>query len=446
MKYDYNLLKKAFVSILALFFLVACGGAAVAYAQNPVEPTRREQLLNGLKLLIWADPKSSDVTIKLRIHSGAAFDPQGKEGVAALLGEIMFPDSQTKQYFAEELGGSLKIESNQDFIEIAARGRAENFERMLDTVRLGVVSPAITAENLKKVQTAQASLLLLAAQNQDLSKMADAAVRRRLFGEFFPYGRPAQGTTESLAKIDRPDLLLARDRFLTADNATLAISGKVDPKFAVKAVKQFFGSWSKADKPVPASFRQPEAPEKTVLIVKRPSVKTAEIRFAVRGTARNSADFVAAQIAAAVLQERWQKNLPAELRPSAFVRHETHVLPGIVIFGASVEGGFAESFLSAAQAAFNKTLNETNVSNGEFEQAQTVVLNNLMQTKGVEVEASWLDADTFKLPVSYNPSKAISAATAGSVQTVITGWQKQTPAIIVVTQNEGNQMMPAGQE
>ncbi len=444
MKYDYNLLKKAIVSILALFLLVACGGAAVAFAQNTVEPTRREQLLNGLKLLILADPKSSDVTIKLRIHSGAAFDPKDREGVAALLADIMFPDAQTRQYFAEELGGSLKVESNQDYIEIAAQGRAENFERMLDTVRLGVINPAITAENLKKVQAARVSLV--AAQNQDLSKIADDAVRRRLFGDFFPYGRPAEGTPESLVKIDRPDLLLARDRFLTADNATLVIAGNVDPKFAVKAVKQFFGSWSKADKLVPATFRQPEAPEKTVLVVKKPSVSKAEIRFAVRGTSRNSADFAAAQIAAAVLQERWQKNLPAELRSSAFVRHETHVLPGIVIFGASVEGGFAESFLNAAQTALSKTLSETAVSNDEFERAKTAVLKNLNQPKAVGVDENWLDADTFKLTANYSQNNAVSAATAAAVQTVITGWQKQTPAIVAVTQGEGNQMSPASQE
>ena len=443
MKYDYNLLRKAVVSILALFLLVACGGAAVAFAQNTAQPARREQLLNGLKLLIWADPKDTDVAIKLRIHSGAAFDPKDKEGVAALLAALMFPDAQTKQYFAEELGGSLKVESNQDFIEIAARGRAENFERMLDTVRLGVISPAISAENLKKVQAAQASLL--AAENQDLSKIADETVRKRLFGDFFPYGRPSEGTPESLAKIDRPDLLLARDRFLTADNATLTITGNVDPKFAVKAVKQFFGSWGKADKTVPATFRQPETPEKTVLVVKKPSVGTAEIRFAVRGTARNSADFAAAQIAAAVLQERWQKNLPAELHSSAFVRHESHVLPGIVIFGASVEGGFAESFLTAAQTAFGKTLSDA-VTNDEFERAKTAVLNNFNQTKPSEVDENWLDADTFKMAASYNQNDAVSSATAAAAQAVIAGWQKQTPATVAITQSEGNQQTPTSQE
>ncbi|MEP6925199.1 MAG: pitrilysin family protein [Pyrinomonadaceae bacterium] len=439
MKYDFNFLIKPVVLILGLFLLVACGAVAVAYAQSASEPTRREHLLNGLKLLIWVEPKNPDVTIKLRIHSGGAFDPKGKEGVAALLADSMFPGEQTKLFFEEELGGELKVESNQDFIEITARGRADNFERMLDTVRNGVLNLPLTPENFKKIQAARVKMI--EAESLNLSKLADDAVRKRLFGEFFPYGRSTEGTPESLQKIDRVDLIQARDRFLSSDNATLAILGNVDPKFAVKAVKQFFGTWSKADKLVPTTFRQPDAPDKQVLIIKKPSVERAEIRFALRGAARNSADFAAVQIAAQIMQERWQKSLPQELRQNAFVRHEPHVLPGIVVFGASVEGGFAETYLKTAQETFAKILSEP-LSADEFNRAKTVVSNDINQTSGAGVEEKWFDADTFKLGASYNQNNALSIVSVAQTETVIANWQKQTPAAVAITQAEGNQIAP----
>ena len=73
-------------------------------AQAPVEP-EREQLLNGLRLLFWLKPGTPDVTLKLRINSGAAFDLAGKSGQMAVLGDMLFPDPTTVEFFSEEMGG-----------------------------------------------------------------------------------------------------------------------------------------------------------------------------------------------------------------------------------------------------------------------------------------------------------------------------------------------------
>lgn len=425
------------MSLMVLFLLVASGAVAVVHAQNMPQPTRRDQLLNGLKLLIWAEPKSPDVTVKLRIHSGAAFDPKDKEGVMRLLADILFPGEQAKLFFTEELGGNLTVESNQDFIEITATGKAENFVQILDTVRGAVVSPPITNENLKKVRDAR--LKMLQEQGSDTAQIADAAVRKRLFGEFFPYGRPADGTAQSLAKIDRADLLLAQERFLTSDNATLAIVGNVDALYTLRAVKQFFGTWSKADKPVPPTFRQPDAPDTKLSIVKLPNVETGQIRFAVRGAARNSADFAAAEIVANILQERWRNALPNEMKQNAFVRHEPHVLPGVVIFGTSISGGFAEPVMDLTQKTLAKILSEP-LTAGEFERAKSSVSASLANGNKTTADAAemWLDADTFRLGANTKLNEAVSAATLAQAQTVAANLQKQTPAAVAVSQAEGN--------
>ena len=85
---------------------------------------------------------------------------------------------------------------------------------------------------------------------------ADLAVSNRLLGTF-PYGRAENGTVESLSKVDFADILFAKERFFTADNATVAISGNFDQALAFRALRRFFGNWLKADKKVPTAFRQP---------------------------------------------------------------------------------------------------------------------------------------------------------------------------------------------
>src|SRR5687768_11850080 len=75
--------------------LMAFSSASVS-AQAPMEP-ERNRLLNGLRVLIWPRPGDQDVLLKLRIHSGAAFDLEGKAGTMALLGDVLFPDPTTRE-------------------------------------------------------------------------------------------------------------------------------------------------------------------------------------------------------------------------------------------------------------------------------------------------------------------------------------------------------------
>jgi hypothetical protein len=52
------------------------------------------------------------VTLKVRIHSGSSFDPQGREGVMKILAENIFPTPESRDFFKDDLGGSLEIVSN----------------------------------------------------------------------------------------------------------------------------------------------------------------------------------------------------------------------------------------------------------------------------------------------------------------------------------------------
>src|SRR5436190_14386811 len=91
-----------------VFLLLAA--AALASAQKLPEP-RQERLLNGLKLLMWPDAKADKVWVKIRVHYGSAFDPQGKEGLMNLLANSFFPNENAQEFFTEDLGGSLEIVS-----------------------------------------------------------------------------------------------------------------------------------------------------------------------------------------------------------------------------------------------------------------------------------------------------------------------------------------------
>jgi len=208
----------------ALFLLILFAAAIYSTAQAQNFPSPREnKLLNGTKLLVWSDTKADKVAVKIRVHSGSAFDPLGKEGVMQLLSDILFPTVSTKEFFTEDLNGSFEIVSNYDYIQINASGDADKFLTILETLAPVVTNPQINKELTEKVRAA------LLARVQELEKnpsyVADQAAAKRLLGNF-PYGRPQLGSSESLAKIDFADLLMAEQKFFTADNATITISGQ----------------------------------------------------------------------------------------------------------------------------------------------------------------------------------------------------------------------------
>src|SRR4030088_2547138 len=180
-----------------------------AGAQTYPEPVR-EHLLNGLTVLFWERPGDPKVFIKLRVESGAAFDLAGKGGTMALLGDVLFPDPVTREYVSEQLGGRLDVATNHDAIDVTISGRANELERIVDFLRGALVTPQITPENVAKVR--ESKLKQLAERANSATDIADREIAVRLFGAY-PYGHPAIGTVESVSRIERPDLMFARERF-----------------------------------------------------------------------------------------------------------------------------------------------------------------------------------------------------------------------------------------
>ena len=161
----------------------------IAQAQEP----QREQLLNGLRILLVPRPGDPSVLLKLRIHSGAAFDTAGKAGTMALLGQILFPDPVTYDYFKDEINGRLLVETDYDAINVTLQGRAAEYDRIVDVLRSAVVTTALTPENVTRLHDAR--LKVLADSKPSAAELADRAITERLFGNF-PYANAPAGTAE----------------------------------------------------------------------------------------------------------------------------------------------------------------------------------------------------------------------------------------------------------
>jgi zinc protease len=425
--FKINPIKSGFLALLLLF--VAAFAPSRSAAQGPPEP-QREQLLNGLNVLVWHRPGDANVLVKLRIHSGAAFDLAGKAGTMALLGDALFPSQTTRDYFTEELGGRLEVTTDYDAINITMMGRASEFERIVDQLRGGVVNTPFPAETVSKLRDARAKLVSDAGIAP--SALADRALAARLYGDF-PYGRPSAGTPETLSRLDRTDLIYARDRFLNPNNATLVVIGGVDERRASRALRQLLGMWRKSESVPPSTFRQPDAPDKRTLILDLPGAETAEIRLAARSLARSDRDAAALALLSLIVRDRWLAAYPDLSKSASFVRDEAHVLPGMFVMGAAVPANAAAPALSAARDVL-RALAKAPPTSTEFLRARseaTAVFNKQLEQPET-VANLWLDMETYKLASAAEQSRALNQVTAADVQRVAARLFGDAPVVALV--------------
>ena len=401
----------AFAAKILLCLLIL---APTICAQSATPP-EREELLNGLRLLFWPQPGHSEVILKLRINSGAAFDLAGKSGQMSLLGDLLFPDPDTVDYFTSEMGGKLDVSVNYDSMTITMVGKAGEFEQIVEVLRNGLLATPLTPETVTRVRDAR--IKLLRDTTIVPSTVADRAITARLYGDF-PYGRPAIGSPEDIARVDRADLMQARERFLNSNNATLAIIGGVTKPRAMKTLRQLLGPWRKSEQIIPTTFRQPNPADTRTLIVNVPG-PNVEIRLAVRGVAKSDTDFATATVLARVAQHRWEAIAPELARKPVFVRNDAYVLPGAFVMGATVTDLTTADALANAKKVLD-SLMTTPATPAELDRAKNEVINetSALLTKPDALPDPWLDADTYRLSAPQDQIALLRAVTPPELQRV----------------------------
>jgi zinc protease len=353
--------------------------------------------------------------LKLRINSGAAFDLAGKSGQMALLGDLLFPDPDTVDYFTSEMGGKLDVTVTYDSTTITMVGKAAELEQIVEVLRNGILATPLAPETVTRVRDAR--IKLLRDTTIVPAVVADRAIAARLYGDF-PYARPAGGTPEDVARVERADLMLARERFLNSNNATLAIIGGVTKPRAMKTVRQLLGPWRKSEQIVPTTFRQPNPPDTRTLIVNVPG-PNVEIRLAARGVARSDSDYAAATVLARLAQHRWQALTPELARKPVFVRNEAYVLPGAFVMGATVTDMTAADSLANAKKVI-ESLMTTPATPVELDRARKEVMGETaaLLAKPEALPDPWLDADTYGLSAPQDQVAKLGEVSAAEVQRI----------------------------
>jgi zinc protease len=245
----------------------ACAGLlllAVVVTMLPVAPAaaplaHREVLPNGVVLLVAERPAVPIVAVRVFTRAGAVLDPKAKWGVANLMGATLTRGTAKRtgpelDAAIEFVGGSLESGAGRDGLTVSLSILKKDLTLGLDLLQEVLLTPAFPeAEVKRKVGEIQAAIK---RSEENPEAVAGRAIAPMLYAGH-PYGRPAEGTRESVAGLTRDDVVAFYRDWVRPDTAIVSVVGAVAVAEARQAIVSRLGGWKK---PVPRAPTVPDAP------------------------------------------------------------------------------------------------------------------------------------------------------------------------------------------
>ncbi len=242
---------------IALFlFALVLTRPSTAPAASP--KVHREVLPNGIVLLVSERPAVPIVVVRVFTRAGAVLDPTGREGLANLTGALLTRGTAKRtgpelDAAIEFVGGSLEAGAGRDGMTASLAILKKDLTLGLDLLQEIVLTPTFPEAELKR-QVAETQAAIKRSEESP-GTVASRTLSRLVFGNH-PYGRPIEGTVESIGRLTRDDVVGFHRDWMRPDTAIIAVVGAVTVDDARREILARFRRWTPPATPAP---RVPEA-------------------------------------------------------------------------------------------------------------------------------------------------------------------------------------------
>ncbi len=260
-------------------------------------PARSLDLDRGAQLLVIEDHELPLVDGSLLFRgAGSASDPPGKEGLAALLADVLRSGGSESTSGAElddrldALAASLTVTAERGSLRIDFSCLSEDLDQVLEAVGQLLIIPAYPESELEKSRRRALTRLQLRASEP--RARADDELLRIAFGPGAVEARRA--SERSLLRIEREDLLRFHAERLGMDRLVAGVIGDVQRATLGAQLETSLSRLPRAAAELrrePAVFLMPS--RTTVYLIDDPSAAECEVRLAGPGTRRLDGDLPA---------------------------------------------------------------------------------------------------------------------------------------------------------
>ncbi|HZN64765.1 MAG TPA: pitrilysin family protein, partial [Tepidisphaeraceae bacterium] len=404
-----------------------------------------ETTVGGVRVIVMSDRRLPQVNWGLTLRHGSHSDPEGKEGLASLTGDMLRRGAGDLSYERlnvelESRGISLGIGDGGDYTRLGGSSPIEQAERGLELTRLVLTSPTFPADEFRKLKEQAVNSLNLSRDNP--RTVAGWDLYDALYGDS-PLG--AVATPESVASVTLDDVKRFYATHFRPNDAILVISGDVTVEWGRDLAARLLSGWAdgtSAAAPPDVRYDLPPAPAKRrILLVDHPAARQSVIRIGNPAyTVRSDEKFagsLASQILSSGIGSRLGKYVRAEKGLAYGVRGVFEPGRQAGAFVASTDTA-VESTADAVLAIFKvlDDMRSREVTAVELAEAKTRTVGGMvMGMQTIEQQAGYrVSAILNGYPPDYYdvyPQK-IEAVTASQVRDLLAKYVDDGRAVIVV--------------
>jgi zinc protease len=271
--------------------------ALMAFAA-PAGATTIERVVSPGGVVAWLvhEPAVPMIAVDIAFSGGAVQDPAGKAGTASFVASMLDEgagdlDSKAFSDRLERKAIEMSFSAERDSIRGSLRTLTENRDEAFDLLRLALTAPRFDASDVE-INRAQ----LLSILRRQTTSPGDIASQRwwQTAFEGHPYGRPVNGTQETLAAITVDDLKTYAHKVLARQNLKIAVVGDIDAETLKPLLDRVFGALPEKADLTPVESATPQGLGRRIDI--NLDVPQTVVDFGGPGIARKDPDFMAAYL------------------------------------------------------------------------------------------------------------------------------------------------------
>ena len=184
------------------------------------------------------------VTMNIAFRGGASQENAGQAGLANFLSGMLDEgagdlDSKAFQTRLQDLNIDLSFDAGRDAFFGNLRTLQSHQDDAFELLRLALTEPRFDTEPVERIR---GQILSSIKRSQtDPNKIAQRVWSEAMFGDH-PYGRPTDGTTESVSVLSAEELRAFHARILARDNLYVAVVGAIDADRLATALDHVFAA------------------------------------------------------------------------------------------------------------------------------------------------------------------------------------------------------------
>jgi predicted Zn-dependent peptidase len=358
---------------------------------------KRTVLNNGLRLLTAPMPGMRSASIAFFFTVGSRYESRPIAGISHFIEHMLFKGTQnypTARHISEAIegiGGAFNGSTGKELTSYTARVPGEHLREVMHVLADMVLHPLFDAAEIEK----ERGVIIeeLRSTKDDPQEWVNLLIDETMWPDL-ELGRDDAGFEETVAKLQREQMLAYLDEHYRPNSLVISIAGNIDETQTIEMVQEFFGDWQPGTQPTYRDCLPPQDVNPIAIINKE--TEQVNLCLGALGISYASPDYYAFMLANAILGEGMSSRLFQTIREEQGLAYDigsyfnSYAETGNFVVSAGIDPSQTEAAIRAILLELNR-LSDTLIAPDELGRIKAYIRGSMvLGMEGTHQVSSWL--------------------------------------------------------